>query len=509
MKNPKVLAPQVLITRKARSPTMKSTITSETLMIKNKEYTLTAVSGSPCSFGICDTTKQREKGIQETLFVGHEALVNVIQRSINDCYSNKIIAQNSSMERCGDFPRRVAAACEDYYIHSKNVVAALQPLLDYIKNGLYVIYEQEMIPTDGMGNYFWTAYMVGHELVGSSTFNSVCKKQHSLPPPFLVPTDGINSFSEKQMKIANERVKTNGCAYGICMHLSGMFCALLSNHYDVTAALMQDKKIKCLVIEPIRYFTSEAEMRSFDSPQEKDEEESETEQRTYENCLYTCCANIPMSSVPAPLLETFFLTRKNEIGKYSATVSANSEHQMKIKSRRSMPEDVVDKCDTFPDCEMLQSAALVSYLSDEELNTLLNGETMLNDKYIINQNYYSSITIAFNYLQHKDFGRFISFASAIMQNEALTAVHQYAAARLQSIMDERVLAIFDSVLKNENEAFIPVKTYAERYIKRYEQYKEKTEMKKEAKKATAAPVIKRDPLSDLESLKLSKAMGNK
>lgn len=478
-------------------------------MINDKEYTLIGVSHSPGSFGICDTTKQREKGIQETLFVANEALVNVIQRSINDSYSNKIIAQNSSLERCGDFPRRVAAACEDYFSYSKSIVSALQPLLDYLRNGLYVVYEQEMIPTDGMGNFFWTAYLVGHELTGSSTFNPVCKKQYPLPPVFLVPTEGMTNFSDKQMKIANERVKVNDCAYGICMHLSGMFCALLSNHYDITAALVQDKKIKCLVIEPIRYFTSEEEMRSFDKSDEEAEGEEETVQRTYENSLYTCCANIPMSKVPASLLETFFITRKNEVGKYSASVSVNSERPVKLKGKRSLPEDVLEKCDKYPDCEMLQSAAMVGYLSDEELNTLLNGETMLNDKYIINQNYYSSITIAFNYLQYKDFGRFIGFASSIMQNESLTAIHQYVATRLQPIMDERIAAIFEDVLKNESEVFVPVKPYAERYLKRYAQHKEKEEMKKEAAKKAAptAPVIKRDPLSDLESLKLSKVIG--
>ena len=479
-------------------------------MINEKEFTLVGITQSPGSFGICDTTKQREKGLRETLFVGHEALLNIIQRSINDPYSNKIIAQNSSIERCGDFSRRVAAACEDYFANSKNVIAALQPMLDYLKNGLYVIYEQEMIPTDGMGNFFWTAYLVGHELTGSSTYNPICKKQRPLPPVFLVPTEGIASFSEKQMKISNEKIKFNDCAYGICLHLSGMFSALLSNHYDVTAALMQDKKIKCLVIEPIRSFTSAEEMKKFDEmekenslqPEEGEEAEAAVEERVYENCLYTCCANIPMSKVPAALLETFFLTRKNEIGKYSASVAVNSDHPIRLKSRRSFPDEVIEKCDKFPDSEMLQSAALVSYLSDEELNTLLNGETMLNDKYIINQNYYSSITIAFNYLQYKDFGRFINFASSIMQSENLTAIHQYAATRLQPIMDKRIAEIFESVLKNESEVFTPIKPYADRYLKRYAQYKEKEAMNKEAEmKKAASPVIKRDPISDLETLK--------
>lgn len=53
---------------------------------------------------------------------------------------------------------------------------------------------------------------------------------------------------------------------------------------------------------------------------------------------------------------------------------------------------------------------MINYLSDEEINTLLQGETMLNDSYIINQNYYTSITIALSYLQYKNFSKFIEFA---------------------------------------------------------------------------------------------------
>lgn len=485
---------------------MKSVISAETLMINDKEYTLVSVTNGPNSFGICDTTKQRDKHIRETMFVANEALINVVQRSINDPYSNKIIVQNSSIERCGDFPRRVTAACEDYFYNNKNVITALQPLLDYIKNGLYVIYEQEMVPTDGAGNFFWTGYLVGHELTGSGSFNPVCKKERPLPPAFLVPTMSIGGFSDKLMKVAHEKVKVDNCAYGICIHLTGMFCALLSNHYEATAALMQDKKIKCLVIEPIRSLILKDEMlKTFGNAETA---ESEAEQPEYEDCLYSCCANIPMSKVPVPILETFFLTRRNQTGKYSESVTANSEKPLKMRSKRSFPEEVIEKCDRYPDCEMLQSSALVGYLSDEELNALLNGETMLNEKYIINQNYYSSITIAFNYLQYKDFGRFISFASSIMQNENLTAIHQYVASRLQPIMDQRIAGIFEEVMKSENDVYNPIKPYADHYIKRFNLYKENVEKRKEAAKRAAneKPIVKADSLRNLDSLDLAKTI---
>lgn len=504
---------------------MKASVSSESVLINNKEYTIVGVSNSPNSFGLCDTTMQKDKGIRETFFIGNEALLNIVQRSINDPYSNKIISQVSTMDRCGDFPRRSAAAVEDYFYNNKNVVTALQPLLEYVKSGLYVIYETKMIPTDGEGNYFWSSYMVGHELGGSSTFNTVCKKERSIIPSFLVPTDNFGSFTDKALKISSEKVKRDDCAYGICFHLSGMFCALLSNHYDVTAALMLDKKIKCLVIEPIRYICTEEEMKSYqaaaslkeDSAEEPnaDENQQNGEASTAEQidaagitepCLYSCGVKIPFSKVPNSLLERFFITRKGVAGKYTDIVAHNCEKPSHAKSKRSMPVNVLEKCERYPDYEMLQSAALVGHLSDEELNALLLGETMINNKYIINKNYYSSITIALNYLQYKDFNRFINFISSLLKNEELTAVHQYVVSRLQNIMDKRIDALFKEILNSDSQSYAMLKSPAEKYIKRYKTYCETVEAREreENKRKSGSHVLKRDISNELDSLELAR-----
>lgn len=508
---------------------MKASVSSESILINNKEYTLVGVSASPNSFGLCDTTLQKDKGVRESFYVGNEPLLNITQRSINDLYSNKIISQVSTIDRCGDFSKKVITAVGDYYYDNKNLVSALMPLLEYVKSGLYIVYESNMIPTDGEGNFFWSSYMVGHEFGGSSTFNSIYKKERSLTPCFLAPTENFGSFTDKLMKLAMEKVKKDKCAYGLCFHLSGMFCALLSNHYDATAALLQDKKIKCIVIEPIRYICTEEEMRSYilahKHPEESESEEAnqngqennaentensntatDTEddlEAAIEPCLYSCGVKIPFSKVPNSLLERFFVTRKSTFNKYSDTVSFNCERVSHAKSKRSIPANVLEKCEKYPDYEMLQSAALVNHLTDEELNALLLGETMLDGKYIINKNYYSSITIALNYLQYKDFNRFISFVSSLLKNEELTAVHQYAASRLQSIMDPRIDSIFKEILSSENTAYNTLKSCANKYVKRYSAYREAAaarEMEQAKRNSSQAHVLKRDISNELNSL---------
>lgn len=474
----------------------KSTLSSETLIINDKEFTILAVSASPSSFGICDTTLNRDKGIRETFYIGNEPLINIIQRNINNQYSNKILWQISSIERCGDFSKRVAGACDEYFTNNKTILSALQPLLDYIKNGLYVIYEADMIPTDGAGNFFWSSYLVGHELNGSSTFNPICRFDRDLPPAFLVPTENIGVYNEKAMSAAVEKVKFNECANGICFHLSGMFCALLSNHHEVTAAMMLNKKIRCLIIEPVRQICSSKDFH-IDVPDEDSENEHE------DNYLYTTCAKIPMSKISKSLLETFFITRSSELGKYTETVISNSERPSHLKGKKSIPSEIVERCEKMPDCEMLQSAAMIDYLTDEEIEALLNGETMLNDQYIINKNYYSSVTIAVNFLQYKNMNKFLDFTTALLKNEDLVAVHQYIATRLQPIMNERIYQLFTEISASESSVYSSIKGLADKYIKRYKIYKEQPKKDEKTKGINGKP-IKRDLENEINSLEMAK-----
>lgn len=477
---------------------MKATIASETLRINDKEVTLINVTSSPGSFGICDTTRQKEKGLRETFYVGNEPLINIVQKSVNDQYSNKMICQISSIERCGDFIKRIAAARDNYFFENKSMLSALQPLLNYIKNGLYVIYEEDMIPTDGAGNFFWNGYLVNHELSGSNTLNAVCPADRVIPPAFLVPTENFGNFSDTNIKVAAEKVKIDDGAFGLCFHLSGMFCALLSNHHEVTAALMMNKKIRCLIIEPIRNLCFANGMKNLQN-YDMNEDDSTPE----EDYFYTACARIPLSSVSVPFLESFFMTRRNEVDKYTDVVAVNSDRPSTLKGKRGLSNEIVERCDKLPDCEMIQSVAMIDYLSDEELEALLRGETMLGDRYIINQNYYSSITMAFNYLLYKDFNKFLDFAASLLTNEELTAVHQYVASRLQPIIHERIFKLFDGIIHSENKVYESIIPFAEKYIRRYNLRMEQ-QAENENKNNTIAKPMKRNLENEINSLTMAK-----
>ena len=475
---------------------MKATISSETLLVNDKEFTVINVTSSPGSFGICNTTRQKEKGLRETFYLGNEPMIHVTQKSINDPYSNKMICQVSSIERSGDFVKRVMLARDDYFVNNKALLSALQPLLEYLKNGLYVIYEEDMIPTDGSGNFFWSSYLVNHELSGSSTYNAACPADRVIPPAFLVPTENIANYSEAHIKAAAEKVKVEDGAYGICFHLTGMFCALLSNHHEVTAALMMNKKVRCLIIEPIKNLRFANDISSVQIDGEKN-----GESQPEEDYFYTACARIPLSKISQPFLESFFLTRRKDVSKYSEVVTYNSDKSTALKGKRGISNEIIERCDKMPDAEMLQSVAMIDYISDDELNALLQGETMLNEKYIINQNYYSSITLAFNYLLYKDFNKFLSFSSAILMSENLSAVHQYVASRLQPIIHQRIFDLFNSIIASDIAVYEPILPLAEKYIARYN-----LRLENEEKETNFDAPMKRDMDNEINSLDLAKKL---
>lgn len=208
-----------------------------------------------------------------------------------------------------------------------------------------------------------------------------------------------------------------------------------------------------------------------------------------------------MNKIPQPLLETFFITREYEVGKYTDSVIFNSEKPSHLKGKKVLPREITERCDKLPDFEMVQSAAMISNLSDEAIEALLQGDTTLNDNYIINQNYYSSITIALAYLQYKNFAKFLEFATSILRNEDLTAVHQYVATRLQHIMNEKIFDLFQEIINSENPVYMPVKALSEKYIKRYKAYKEESSAEKTI---TFEAPLKRNLENEINSLEMAK-----
>lgn len=480
---------------------------TETLVVENKEINLVSVSNSAGGCGICDTTRDKNRGIKETFFVGQEAIINTLQKSIYDPYSNKIIWQSSATDKCGEFSIKIQTICDDYYLHGKPLLASLMPFLTVLKNGVYAVYETDMIQTDGSGGYFWSSYLVGHEFSGSATFSNTCGKQRNLPPCFLVPTDNIAAYSDVMVRNEQKKLSDGIEMGGIAFHVTGLFCALLSNHYAATAALARGQKFKCIVIEPVRYIMFKDEFVNDTSAHVKKAPFYDVD------CLYTHIAKIPITNVSTSVLENFFITRGTEIPKNFNSIRVNSERTGKLKGKHISSRQINDNSEMMPDAEMIQSAALIDDLSELELQALLEGKTELNDQIIISKNYYSSVVNACNYLQYRNYNRFITFTTEILHNEDLVAMHLYIANRLQGVMNEQIYNTFCEIFAGDNAVYAPILSLAEKYKKHYIAYLDKVKQERAAvdeedgENITTFRVLKRDTEQEINALDMAKKLG--
>jgi hypothetical protein len=121
-------------------------------------------------------------------------------------------------------------------------------------------------------------------------------------------------------------------------------------------------------------------------------------------------------------------------------------------SKRAFPVAIYDKAAQLPNSAMVEEAAAVDYLSEEQLAALADGEVKWGDEYIISSNLHASIDAACSYLQILEFERFLTFAIAVLKSDKLIVVHKYVAERLFGIIHPKVYEFFANCLKDAVDA---------------------------------------------------------
>lgn len=441
---------------------MKSVVVTETMQRDGEEFILACVSNSDGVIGLCDTSRNAKTALWETFYVDGQALVNIVQQSVNNNYSNKLIWQASSREKCNEQLRTIlTTAADNYFLYEQSLQRSISPVLELLSDGLYVIHTSRMIPTDGAGNFFWNAYLVKHEFTGSATMSASIPPEKNFKPCFLIPTVNMAAYNETRLRLQAEKIRNDKKVGGIAYHVTGMFCALLEGHHAATASVMEGSDFNCIVIEPVRNLLFE------------NEEKAKAEGRSPKAiALSTPFVKIPVGTVPKNMLEMFLMKRKSARPEIYHQIRISSDRMIRYRNQRLIPKVVYDNVEKLPDCEMVESASVIDKITDEQLDALLQGETTLNGNVIINQNYYSSIVTACNFLQFTDRKRFIEFAVNILYNTELTAVHMYIANRVSSIMNPRLNDVFNEIVESTDSAYDPVRPMAMEYKKQFKAYTE-------------------------------------
>lgn len=436
---------------------MKPTITIESSRSSSGEYLLASVVNGRGVIGVCDTTRLFNTN-RKTLYAGGEALVNVFSAG-DDESANRQIWQCSSIDKAKNvLGTRLKNVVEEYFYEGSSLAKSIQPVLELLTDGIYVIHEGTAYPSDGSGNFFWNSYLVKHELSGSAPHNPVIGDGKEFEPAFLVPTQNFSSFTEKKALAALARTRKGRRIGGLAYHLSGVFSALLSGHENASACLMKGVDFPCIFIEPMTDV-----LYGYD-------ELSDRERIT---ALSSPFVKLPIKNISRSMLENFLLNRRVSVPEFYEAIRAKADGVVTLKGAvRSLPAALEQNLDKLPDSEMLASAFAISELPDEHLQLLLAGETKINDRYIISSNYYESIVYACNFLQYKDKRRFIEFTSSILTTPSLSATYRYVAERLRFEMDAKINEVFKSITESDDPVYLPIKELAQKYLVRYHEYME-------------------------------------
>ena len=437
---------------------MKPTITIESSRNILGEYLLVNVVNGKGTIGICDTTRNHGT-VRRSFYVGSETLVSII--SPNDETSNRQIWQNSSIDKCKNvLGTKLKHVVDDYFYEGAPLAKAVQPVLEMLTDGLYVVHAGTVYPTDGAGNFFWNAYLVRHELNGSAPVIPGIGKHKVFSPSFLVPTQSFSMYSEKNISAAASRIKKGRRIGGLAYHLTGMFSALLSGHANACACLARGEDFPCITIEPVNdvlylhdEITDKERILALSAP----------------------FAKLPLEAISRSVVENFLLNRRVSVPEFYPAIRAKADKPLVLKGGvKGISSLITENIEKLPDAEMLTSAFTISELPDEHLQLLLAGETKINDQVIISTNYYESIVYACNFLQYKDKRRFIEFTTAILNTPSLAATYKYVAERLRFEMDAKINELFKNIKESEEPAYIPIKEIAEKYLIRYHEHMEKS-----------------------------------
>ena len=437
---------------------MKPTITIESSRNILGEYLLVNIVNGKGIMGICDTTRTPGTS-RRSFYIGSESLISIL--SPDDETSNRQIWQNSSIDKCKNvLGTKLKHVVDEYFYENAPLAKAVQPVLEMLTDGLYIVHVSNAYPTDGAGNFFWNGYLVRHELNGSAPLIPAVGKNKVFAPSFLVPTQSFSMYSEKNISLAASRVKKGRRIGGLAYHLTGMFSALLSGHANACACLARGEDFPCITIEPVSdvlylhdEITDKERILALSAP----------------------FAKLPLEAISRNVIENFLLNRRVSVPEFYPAIRAKADKSIVLKGgNKGISSLIAENIEKLPDAEMLASAFAITELTEEQIQVLLSGETKFNDQVIISTNYYESIVYACNYLQYKDKHRFIEFTTTILNTPSLAATYKYVAERLRFEMDAKINELFKGIMESEDPVYIPIKEIAQQYLIRYHEHMEKS-----------------------------------
>lgn len=123
----------------------------------------------------------------------------------------------------------------------------LKPLLGLLQDGYYLIADMELFPTDGNDSFFWNVTNTEKLNPASGPTHDRMSSCWGTPTPkYVLPTQSPRLFNE----VRAQHYRNNTASRAVAYYTEGYLCALLDGHHKATAAALDGREVKSIVIVP-------------------------------------------------------------------------------------------------------------------------------------------------------------------------------------------------------------------------------------------------------------------
>ena len=184
----------------------------------------------------------------------------LLQYESGPCSTSPIrLAEGYGIEKadCEEL-KAIDAAINSEFTDIDHSFEAVKPLLGLLEDGIYLLADAEITPTDGEGHFFWDIDPKFHFY--DATINDYylgCARDldilssEILDPLFLYPSQSAALFNRKRADYYAELfMKSENPPRAIAYNFHGGMNVLLDGHHKAAAAAMLGQKLKCLLIIP-------------------------------------------------------------------------------------------------------------------------------------------------------------------------------------------------------------------------------------------------------------------
>ncbi len=422
-------------------------VTADHVTVDDGDILLFTVKNGLSKIGICPM--DFATGNTYCLYSHDEPVLTFSEDGMSD-YADKTFTERGSVAASSTISKVIDEAFASLCSGSAPEYA-LPQVMRLLGDGLYAVSYIKSYPTTGENMFFWSGYGVPKQLKHSGRYIRLIGEDKNYSAPFLLASHRPTQYDPSLVKKASKTSKRGNDLFGISLHISGFYSLLLKGHHAAAAAVIEDEPFYTFQIQRI---SDVWKMRDEDGRQRA-------------VGLSSASFKIPLSALGRDQIRTVMTARKYPIPE-TYRVLKSKLCVVKNSNAKSIPNQLNTFAETCPDADMVASAQGIGELTKPMLDALLSGSTMLDDKVIISDNYYSSITAACNYLRYHSTDDFINFALSVLRNPELSATYTYVAGCLVKYRDKRIKSFFEEVLASNDAGYDKIMAVAKSYTENYD-----------------------------------------